>query len=100
MKKPPLLILSIVCVVAASIGFLLSHWHLGSNDKEITDPLLTPSSVLNTPMPNFSLMDLDGTLRSNADFKDQVLVVNFWATWCAPCLMRFQYSLNNTNRVP
>ena len=63
MKKPPLLILSIVCVVcfnslfaAASIGFLLSHWHLGSNDKEITDPLLTPSSVLNTPMPNFSLM--------------------------------------------
>ena len=86
MKKSYLLILSIVCVVAASTGFLFSRWYLESDDKKIADPSLAPPSVLNTPMPNFSLMDPDGILRSNTDFKDHVLVVNFWATWCAPCL--------------
>jgi peroxiredoxin len=27
----------------------------------------------------------DGTLRSLGTFEGQVLVLNFWATWCAPC---------------
>jgi cytochrome c biogenesis protein CcmG/thiol:disulfide interchange protein DsbE len=35
---------------------------------------------------DFSLSDLDGKMRSMKDFKGEVLIVNFWATWCPPCL--------------
>ncbi|NIM97137.1 MAG: redoxin family protein [candidate division Zixibacteria bacterium] len=35
---------------------------------------------------DFSLPDLDGKLYSMQDFGGQVLVLNFWATWCPPCL--------------
>jgi peroxiredoxin len=35
---------------------------------------------------DFNLPDLDGKIHSMKDFRGQILVVNFWATWCPPCL--------------
>ncbi len=35
--------------------------------------------------PDFALHSLDGTLVRLSDLRGQVVVVNLWATWCAPC---------------
>lgn len=35
--------------------------------------------------PDFSLPALDGTQTSLGDYRGQVVLLNFWATWCAPC---------------
>ena len=35
--------------------------------------------------PDFSLKDLQGRTITLADYKDKILIVNFWATWCPPC---------------
>jgi peroxiredoxin len=37
------------------------------------------------PAPAFSLRGLDGRSVRLADFKGKVVLLNFWATWCAPC---------------
>ena len=37
-------------------------------------------------LPEFSMPDLAGTETSIKSWPDQPLIVNFWATWCAPCL--------------
>ena len=37
-------------------------------------------------LPEFSMPDLQGNTVSIHDFPGKALVVNFWATWCAPCL--------------
>ncbi len=37
-------------------------------------------------MKDFAFMDGDGKERKLSDFKDKTILLNFWATWCAPCL--------------
>ncbi|NNE37389.1 MAG: TlpA family protein disulfide reductase [Gammaproteobacteria bacterium] len=43
-------------------------------------------SIEGTYRPDFSLPDIQGRLRSIAEWNGKVVLVNFWATWCLPCL--------------
>jgi peroxiredoxin len=38
------------------------------------------------PAPGFTLTTLDGMQVSLADYHGKVVLLNYWATWCAPCL--------------
>jgi peroxiredoxin len=40
---------------------------------------------LNIPMPDFKIMGLDSMTISQEKFKDKILIVSFFATWCPPC---------------
>jgi thiol-disulfide isomerase/thioredoxin len=44
-----------------------------------------PPPATGKPIPEFSLNSLQGTPVRLVDFQGQPMVINFWATWCAPC---------------
>lgn len=48
-----------------------------------------PAPKVGEPAPDFTLQDMDGKVVRLSDFRGQTLVLNFWATWCAPCRQEF-----------
>ena len=57
-----------------------------------------PAKSIGIPAPEFTLKDLDGKDVSMSDYKGKVVLVNFWATWCTPCLAEIPELIEMQNK--
>jgi len=73
MKQAGLII--IAAILALALGISARHFF----------PPTETSSTLST-LPEFNLPDLSGRQHNISEWKGRILVLNFWATWCPPCL--------------
>ena len=82
MKSWPVVAIA-VSAMAAGAAFYLYR-------QQPPAPIAAPtpevdSAQLAATLPGFQLADRAGQLKSLQDWPNQALIVNFWATWCAPC---------------
>jgi thiol-disulfide isomerase/thioredoxin len=64
---------------------------------------LVEKSIINETPPDFYIKDINGNKVTLADFKGKTIVLDFWATWCAPCIASFpamQIAVNKYKNDP
>ena len=69
-------------------GILVDQWQQRAQQGEggTARAGVDRPNVLGTRHPDMELPDLEGNRRSLAEFGGRVILLNFWATWCPPCL--------------
>tara|TARA_B100000470_G_C19612194_1_gene311569 strand:- start:155 stop:685 length:531 start_codon:yes stop_codon:yes gene_type:complete len=79
MKKHLLIPFSLLLLI-----ILLTFFYLLLIDR---NPLELPSNLINKEVPNFETNDLlkNENFISSEEFGNEIILVNFFATWCKPC---------------
>ena len=93
MKKSTQLVI-LVAAIAGVIAFVAIRSFLGPKTPMAATTTApgasgsaesTPAKVIPELLPDFTLATLEGPPRALSSFDHPSLIVNFWATWCAPC---------------
>jgi thiol-disulfide isomerase/thioredoxin len=66
---------------------------LGAKDAEI-------AKVLEAKDGSFRAVNLKGDSVSLSSLKGKILYIDFWATWCKPCIEEFPYSKKLMQSIP
>jgi thiol-disulfide isomerase/thioredoxin len=79
-------VLGAIAIAAGAVGFFAYRLVAspGPAGPEVAE-LQRPARGMPEVLPTFSLQNRDGQLQSIQDWPQKSMIVNFWATWCAPC---------------
>jgi len=85
--SPLLIVLLIIPLlgIAAAIGLLLADQPAAPAQTDTGRPP-NAVSVLDKPLEDFTLTTLDGETVQMSQYAGRPIFINFWATWCPPCV--------------
>ncbi len=83
-------------MIKRTILLILTLTLFSCTENNTTGTTINNTESVNDKSLQFTLTDLSGNEISATDYRGQWLIINYWATWCAPCrdeipeLIKFQ----------
>jgi thiol-disulfide isomerase/thioredoxin len=71
----------LLAVLAGGLGLLAGR----AFDRSASAPRIEVARI-GDPAPPIALPDLDGRMRALNEWRGRPLLLNFWASWCTPCI--------------
>ncbi len=81
----------ILLLVAMIVGSGLTFWldSMTSPPHTNNSPSIISEEIQGEKFPDFVFTDIKGKKHNSHDYQGKTVVLNFWATWCAPCVIEF-----------
>ena len=93
-------IVNIVIIIACVfITSAVGYW-FGQMPPPAPQTAKPNTMIALAPAPDFSAQDLNGKTHRLSDFRGRPIVLNFWASWCAPCVAEFPILLAAAEKNP
>ena len=84
----------IILIITTAFIFICFFFGLNKKDKTLNSPLL------NKPIPEINLDSLKNEKLNESDFKKEILLVNFFASWCVPCIVEHDFLFELKKQKP